>query len=94
MKELKQEDVIRIMREEWHKKVSLLEKEIDVALEAELPKKGDTVVIAPELKVMHKKSGIRYTVQSVGPRDCILRTPEGETFLVDAQELESEYKLD
>jgi hypothetical protein len=43
---------------------------------------------------MHTKSGIRYTVDSVGPRDVILRTPENETFLVDKDTLEKEYHLD
>jgi hypothetical protein len=55
---------------------------------------GIQTVVTPELKVRHKKSQIRYTVTSVGPKDVILRTPEGENFLVDADELEKNYQLD
>jgi len=50
--------------------------------------------LTPELKVMHRDSGIRYTISSVGPRDVILKTPEGEEFIVDADSLEREYYLD
>jgi hypothetical protein len=35
-----------------------------------------------------------YTVVSVGPRDIILKTPEGEEFLLDKEQLEDEYELD
>jgi hypothetical protein len=94
MKTLTEADVLRIMREEWDNKVNQLAETIDVALTAKLGKGDEKIVISPELKVLHKKSGIRYTVDSVGPRDCILRTPEGETFLVDATTLEQEYELD
>lgn len=95
MRALKEADVIRIMREEWDKKVSALSETIDIKLNSKVDKKeGVQTVITPELKVRHKKSQIRYTVSSVGPRDVILRTPEGENFLVDSDELEKNYQLD
>jgi len=95
MRALKEIDVIRIMREEWDKKVSALSETIDIKMNSKIDKKtGVQTVVTPELKVRHKKSQIRYTVSSVGPRDVILRTPEGENFLVDAETLEDEYALD
>jgi hypothetical protein len=93
MRTLTEADVIRVMREEWDKKVSALAETVDIAMNVK-GKGGDHPVLSPELKVMHKDSGIRYTVDSVGPRDIILRTPEGEKFLVDKDELEKFYELD
>jgi hypothetical protein len=94
VQKLTESDVIRIMREEWNKKLAALSEDVDAALTAKT-KSGDEITVAsPELKVRHKKSGIRYTITSVGPRDCILRTPEGDTFLVDADEMEREYIVD
>lgn len=94
MKTLNESDVIRIMREEWDKKVESLSETVDIALNSKVDGGEEQIVLSPELKVMHKKSGIRYTVDSVGPRDLILRTPEGEKFIVDATELEQSYELD
>lgn len=94
MKNLTEADVIRVMREEWDKKVAALSETVDIALSAKVGGGEEKPMLSPELKVMHKKSGIRYTVDSVGPRDIILRTPEEDTFLVDKETLESEYELD
>lgn len=92
MKKLQEADVIRVMREEWHARINQLAEQVDLMMHSKVT--GDTPVISPELKVRHKKSGIRYTVSSVGMRDVILRTPEGDEFLVDKERLESEYELD
>lgn len=89
---LKGQDIIRIMREEWAAGVRALAEQIDVVMSS--PVAGDDPVISPELKVRHKTSQIRYTVSSVGPHDVILRTPEGEDFLVSKEDLEREYELD
>lgn len=94
MRTLQEADVIRIMREEWDRKVAALAETVDLTLNAKAKDGEEHPVISPELKVMHKKSGIRYTVDSVGPRDIILRTPEDEKFLVDKETLEAEYELD
>lgn len=77
---------IDIMREEWEASIKSLMEEVNL----DPSEKG---VVSPGLKVMHKDSGIRYTVHSVSPRDVILRTPEGEKFIVSADTLENEYKL-
>lgn len=93
MKKLNEEDIIRIMREEWQAKVKALSEEVDITFKAKVD--GDNKdVIAKDLKVRHKKSQILYTVVSVGPNDIILKTPEGEDFLLDKDTLEDEYELD
>jgi hypothetical protein len=94
MKTLKSDDVIRVMKEEYAARTRAILEQVDLAMTANLPHTGEESVISPELKVRHKGSQIRYTVQSVGPRDVILRTPEGDTFLVNAEEIENDYELD
>lgn len=94
MKTLQEQDVLRIMKEEWQKKIDALTEKVDMAFKSKVGDEGEVPVLSPELKVMHKNSGIRYTISSVGPRDVILRTPEGEEFIVDASELEKDYQLD
>lgn len=93
MKKLTEDDVIRVMREEWDKRIRRLTEELDLVIGSDATQDGkvDTVV-SPELKIRHKDSGILYTVHSVGPRDVILRTPEGEQFIVDKGEIDS-YEL-
>ncbi len=93
MKTLQQKDVLRIMREEWDAKVAALAETVDMSLNSKVGKE-EHPILSPELKVMHKASGIRYTVDSVGPRDLILRTPENDKFIVDKETLEQEYELD
>jgi hypothetical protein len=83
-----------LLREEWDRRVRSLSETVDVTLNAKVGKGEEQTVISPELKIIHKKSGIRYTIDSVGPRDCILRTPEGEKILVGKEEIESAYELD
>lgn len=94
MKTLKANDVIRVMREEWQARLAALSEQVDLVMNSKVTSGEKDPVISPELKVRHKKSQIRYTVSSVGPRDLILRTPEGEEFIVDKETLESEYELD
>jgi hypothetical protein len=94
MKPLTEADVLRVMREEWNAKVVRLAEQIDMVMNAKVDDSGVENVLSPELKVKHKDSKIRYTVSSVGPNDVILRTPEGEKFLVSKEQLENEYQLD
>jgi hypothetical protein len=93
MKNLEEEEVLRIMREEWAAKVKALSEEVDLTFKTKVDGK-ESEVISPDLKVRHKKSQILYTVVSVGPQDIILKTPEGEDFLLDKDTLEDEYELD
>lgn len=94
MKTLTEADVLRVMREEWRAGVAALSEQIDMVMHSKVDGPDKEPVLSPELKVKHKKSQIRYTVSSVGPRDVILRTPEGEEFLIDKETLEAEYELD
>lgn len=93
VKPLTEADVLRVMREEWDKKVAGLAEQIDMVMNSKVGANPKDV-LSPELKVKHKDSQIRYTICSVGPRDVILRTPEGEQFLVSKEELEAGYELD
>ena len=94
MKILQESDVLRVMREEWNAKVAALSEEVDVVMNSRVEDEAQLPVLSPELKIRHKKSQIRYTIVSVGPRDVILKTPEGEEFIIDADELEKDYQLD
>lgn len=95
MRQLTEEDVIRLMREEWSRGVAALTEKVDMVLHAPVEKGGDDLpVLSPQLKVRHKASQLRYTIASVGPRDVILLTPEGEKFIVDGAEFEKSYQLD
>lgn len=93
MKKLAEEDIIQVMREEWRAKVAALTEEVDLTLKTKVDGE-DKEVISQDLKVRHKKSQLLYTVVSVGPHDIILKTPEGEEFLLDKDQLEDEYELD
>lgn len=82
------------MREEWDARVNRLSEQINIVLNTDAAKDGKTdTIVSPELKLFHKNSGILYTVDSVGPRDVILRTPEGENFIVDKDDFEKNYEL-
>jgi len=96
MRTLLETDIIRIMREEWDQKVQTLQEDAaSVALNLDVDKDGNNeVIVSPELKIVHKDSKIRYTVDSVGHADVILRTPEGERFIIDKDTLEDEYEID
>jgi hypothetical protein len=88
------EDVIlRIMREEWDRKVDSLRQEV-LSLSKDVDDDGKPeTLISPELKLRHKKSGLRYTVDSVGPRSVVIRTPEEEPITLDGETLEREYEI-
>lgn len=93
MKKLQEEDIIRIMREEWQNKVAKLSEEVDITFKTKVDGK-EKDVISKDLKIRHKKSQILYTVVSVSSKDIILKTPEGENFILDKETLEDEYELD
>lgn len=92
MRVLDEKAILRIMSEEWNKRVKsfLLEDADDAPIKAG----GVDRILSPELKLIHKKSKLRYTVDSIGPRRVVLRNPEGEKFLVDNDTLEKEYSID
>jgi len=93
MKKLEEQDIIKIMREEWEKKVKTLSEEVELVLKTKVDGK-EVNPIDKEFKVKHSDSGILYTVDSVSTKDVILLTPEGEPFPVSAQEFEEKYVSD
>lgn len=93
MKKLEESDIIQMMREEWNAKLARLSETVDAVLKGKV--EGDEkLLISPDLKLRHKKTQFLYTVVSAGPRDVILKTPEGKQFLVDKDELEKNYEID
>ena len=92
MNNFKGEDVIRLMKEEWTKKVKLLSEEVDLMLKAKVDNK-EVNPISSDLKVVHKKSQILYTLDSIGPDDAVLVAPEGDKFMISSKELEDDYEL-
>jgi len=93
MKKLQEQDILKIMREEWAAKVSSLAEEVDLTFKTKIDG-SEKDIISQDLKVRHKKSQILYTVISAGSKDIVLKTPEGEDFLLDKDTLENEYELD
>lgn len=89
---LTEAELLRVMREEWEHKVSSLAEDV-LSLTGEVGDGTEEGVLSPDLKVRHKKSGVRYTIDSVSPRSVVITTPEGETIAVDGSTLESEYEL-
>ena len=93
MKKLRDADVIQMMREEWDAKLSALLETVDATLSGKVDGK-EKLLLDPNLKLRHKKTQFLYTIVSVSPKDVILKTPEGNQFLVDKVELENSYELD
>jgi cytidylate kinase len=80
-----------MMKESYESHLESMIREVDGS-----PYKGQTStrsLVAPELKIRHKKSGLMYVVDTVGLDSVILRTPEDKVFQVSQQEIESDYEL-
>jgi hypothetical protein len=91
MKLLNEQIILGVLREEWNKRVkSLIIESDDTPIKAS----GVDKLLSPELKLIHKKSKLKYTIDSIGARQVILRNPEGETFVVSSDSLENEYSID
>ena len=89
-----EQKLIQMMREEWARRVALLEKGLNVFMK--IPgETGKKPIIGDETKLWHKGSRLMYTVQDVNldPVELVLKTPEGKPFTVDGDEVEAEYGL-
>lgn len=75
----------KLVKEETEK-AEELDKIISIAGKKE-------IVLSSGLKIRHKESGLLYTVVLVSADDVVLKTPEGEKFLIDTDTLENEYEL-
>ena len=92
MATLNEGDIIRLLREEYDRKIQEVMDELDVFVN--LGKLGKTNVLSPGLKVRENESGLLYTIVAVTPDGCTLQSTEGEEFRVDNSELEKRYELD
>lgn len=92
MDRLSEKRIIGLFKEEWRRRVDAVISE--GAQPVSLTNAESDDLLSPELKIRHTQSGIRYTVDSVGLKDVVLRTPEGEKFLLTKDELDSDYSLD
>lgn len=92
MEKLTEKDIIKMMREEYERRVSLLDKALCefVNLDNADDKRG---IVGVDTKVRHKGSKLLYTVHEVSPRDITLRTPTGDLFTLSDEEFENEYEL-
>jgi hypothetical protein len=88
---LKNELILQLIREEFQKKLNLLES--DAKLKLSDPQNNGELLVSAGLKVHHKKSGILYTVSAVSRQEVELTTPEGKEFAVDGVTFEQEYEL-
>ena len=69
-------------------------EEFDIVFKDDVDGDGnDELLVSKGLKVIHSKSGIRYTVYSVKGDDIVLRSPEGKRFMVHKDEFKGDYKV-
>ena len=93
MEKLDESVVIRILREEWEARKTSLREELKTVFKPS-KKAPEKPAISPGLKIKHKKSGILYTVDSVGHDQVIIRKPEGNRVLVPNDQIEKDFELD
>lgn len=94
----KDNEFIRIMREEWNAKLSALSEEVDLVFKAKVDG-DDKPVVDKGLKIRGKEDQILYTIAAVSIRGVDLRPPDGpedasRDFFVDKDTLEKNYDLD
>ena len=82
------------MRELWDEKVNRLIESSGADVDMTPSEETGKPVISAGLKVRHKKSNLLYTVDSVNSAEVVLKTPEGDKFLLDAGEFEDSYAVD
>jgi len=94
----KDNDFIRLMREEWNAKMSALQEEVELMFNTKVDNDKKTV-ISPGLKIRSKDEQILYKVAAVSIRGVDLRPPDApedgsKDFFVDKDTLEKNYELD
>ena len=102
-KQLTEQRIIEIMREEWESKRQRLDDDLRAFMNVkdDGEKKG---IIGVDTKIRHKATDLLYTVANTGPRDITLkyykkarpgREPEPPVFItISQEEFEEEYELD
>lgn len=90
---LTDQDIVRIIREEYEKRLELLDEKLKMFFKTE---GGDEKsVLSPDLKI-RKKTGELYTIDQVGTWGAILSWVDEEgvhTKKVDRETLEKDYTL-
>jgi len=95
MKKLSEKEIIRLMREEWTKKVNGLlsekaEKTSDNLKMLARVNGKEKLVISPDLKV--EKDNFLYTVVDANEKEVTLKKPSGEEFTITSKEFEEEFE--
>jgi hypothetical protein len=91
MNNLTENDIIRVMREEWNKKIQKLTEEVKLSLTAKVDGK-EVEIASPGFKAKNKKSQKLYTVASTGPDVVTLVSADGkEKFVINGEQWRNEY---
>ena len=94
MQRLTEKHILDVFRKEWNARVSSVLESASADIDAKVDVDGEQkIIISPGLKLRHKSSKFQYTVQGISKNDAVLRSPEGEDFLVSLAELENDYEV-
>jgi len=100
MKKLDDDEIIRVIREEWNRKLRELTEKIDLMMTAKVDGESKDV-ISPGLKVRSKgknKPNLLYTVEEIGPVTVALSyvdlNGKEKMIYIKREELEKKYELD
>lgn len=78
-KVLTESEIISLMKLEWNSRLKkIVELKDSVFISNDEGEKEKESIISPELRITHEKTGIEYTVDSVGPININLRGPPGK----------------
>lgn len=91
MNNLTENDIIRVMREEWNKKIQKLTEEVKLSLTAKVDGK-EVEIASPGFKAKNKDSQKLYTVVSAGPDTVTLVSADKkEQFTINGEQWRNEY---
>jgi len=90
-KTLKNDDIVRIIREEWDRKYLQLCEKMDVHVKQNGETQKDVVSVG--LKVKKSNTKQLYTVRSLSPNEVELETPEKQKFTITREELGKDYEI-
>ena len=91
MSMLTEQQVIQLIREEYHKKVQEVVDELGALVKIG----GESMnVLSPGLKIREKRSGLLYTIQVVKPEGVEVMSGEGDSSFISNKELSARYALD
>lgn len=92
MNNLTENDIVRVMREEWDKKVQKLAEEVKLSLTTKIDGK-EVEIASPGFKAKNKRSQKLYTVASAGPDVVTLVSADGkEKLTLNGKQWRDEYE--